>query len=343
MCSSDLLESESQPEEGLSLQKARKLARECIIPPATSARNIEAIAMSAAHFFCGMGLGQGSWETNWEAAIRIYERDPAIGVIGAKISHALRFAVHLFGDTGDEGGIAFNPVFGDFLREWRDSAYARLEVSHKLAASLCLTDVPAEIEVHAPWSAWSLIIPDGLLGSLARIWILSTSPCVALHHDGSAHLIGQAYEREVEIQQNELPGVEIPALRQLDDTTSSMLDALIKGSCLALRNPDEFKKQASRKGHRSSRRSGPPNLEQSKYMLSAPVKVDFREHVSETLRGGHRQGPKVQFLVRGHWRNQAYGPRRSLRKEKWIEPFWKGPEESRILLRSHQIQDDKEP
>lgn len=33
---------------------------------------------------------------------------------------------------------------------------------------------------------------------------------------------------------------------------------------------------------------------------------------------GHR------FIVRGHWRNQAHGPQRSLRMRKWIEPFWKG-------------------
>lgn len=32
-----------------------------------------------------------------------------------------------------------------------------------------------------------------------------------------------------------------------------------------------------------------------------------------------------RFCVRGHYRNQAHGPGRKLRKLIWIEPFWKGP------------------
>lgn len=35
---------------------------------------------------------------------------------------------------------------------------------------------------------------------------------------------------------------------------------------------------------------------------------------------------KSRFTVRGHWRNQAYGPGRAQRKRIWIQPHWKGPE-----------------
>lgn len=41
-------------------------------------------------------------------------------------------------------------------------------------------------------------------------------------------------------------------------------------------------------------------------------------------------------IVRGHWRQQAHGPARALRKTLWIQPFWKGPEESRVLLRTYK-------
>ena len=34
----------------------------------------------------------------------------------------------------------------------------------------------------------------------------------------------------------------------------------------------------------------------------------------------------IRTLVSGHWRNQPYGPERSLRRLQWIEPFWRGPE-----------------
>lgn len=38
----------------------------------------------------------------------------------------------------------------------------------------------------------------------------------------------------------------------------------------------------------------------------------------------------VRFLVRGHWRNQACGPRQSLRRPTWVAPYIKGPETAPI-------------
>lgn len=35
---------------------------------------------------------------------------------------------------------------------------------------------------------------------------------------------------------------------------------------------------------------------------------------------------RKRFTVRGHWRQQPYGPGRTLRRNQWIEPYWKGPD-----------------
>lgn len=45
--------------------------------------------------------------------------------------------------------------------------------------------------------------------------------------------------------------------------------------------------------------------------------------------GTAREGQSliVRTLVEGHWRNQAHGPRHTLRKVIWIAPFWRGPED----------------
>lgn len=42
--------------------------------------------------------------------------------------------------------------------------------------------------------------------------------------------------------------------------------------------------------------------------------------------GVNTSGWRIQsrFTVRGHWRNQAHGPERSLRRLTWIQPYWKG-------------------
>lgn len=45
-----------------------------------------------------------------------------------------------------------------------------------------------------------------------------------------------------------------------------------------------------------------------------------------------------RFVVRGHWRMQAHGPQRALRTRKWIEPFWKGPDNvAEALTRLYEV------
>jgi hypothetical protein len=48
---------------------------------------------------------------------------------------------------------------------------------------------------------------------------------------------------------------------------------------------------------------------------------------------------KYQFLVRGHFRNQACGPKRLCRRHQWIEPYWKGPDTAEVLARAYVVRD----
>lgn len=54
--------------------------------------------------------------------------------------------------------------------------------------------------------------------------------------------------------------------------------------------------------------------------------VDLR-HSSGSATGQGRHLTK-RFIVRGHWRNQAYGPAHSLRRPTWINPHIKGPDDA---------------
>lgn len=40
-----------------------------------------------------------------------------------------------------------------------------------------------------------------------------------------------------------------------------------------------------------------------------------------------------RFIVRGFWRNQAYGPDHSLRRRQWIPPFVKGPADKPLICK----------
>jgi hypothetical protein len=68
--------------------------------------------------------------------------------------------------------------------------------------------------------------------------------------------------------------------------------------------------------------------------------VDAREYVRAYV-AGEKRSIKVQYMRRGHWRNQPCGPRSSLRKFIHIEPHWVGPEAAPIAVRSHRM-DSKE-
>lgn len=44
-----------------------------------------------------------------------------------------------------------------------------------------------------------------------------------------------------------------------------------------------------------------------------------------------------RFMVRGHWRNQACGPRRADHKRMWISPHWKGPDGAEAIARVYDV------
>lgn len=46
-----------------------------------------------------------------------------------------------------------------------------------------------------------------------------------------------------------------------------------------------------------------------------------------------RRGYGHRFIVRGFWRNQAYGPEHGLRRRQWIPPFVKGPADKPLVTK----------
>jgi len=77
------------------------------------------------------------------------------------------------------------------------------------------------------------------------------------------------------------------------------------------------------------------------YQISRDVSVDLRERVRQDLglcssnKKSSGERPRVQSLVRGHWKRQRYGKGNKLVKYIHIEPYWKGPEDAPIAVRSH--------
>jgi hypothetical protein len=84
----------------------------------------------------------------------------------------------------------------------------------------------------------------------------------------------------------------------------------------------ETRLAGGKKGHNLSR--------QNYIILHAPKNY-------KSLSEGTGRTIDKRFIVRGHWRQQAYGEDRSLRKQIWIYPFYKGPEFGEVLNKPYLV------
>ena len=76
----------------------------------------------------------------------------------------------------------------------------------------------------------------------------------------------------------------------------------------------------------------------TRWVLGREIKLgaELREAARSFAERGERKRPwklEARFVVRGHWRNQACGPKHSEHRPRWIEPYWKGPVTAPGLVR----------
>jgi len=319
--------------------EVERAVREALWPPLDTAQNIEVNLMSLGHVHAVFSDLRAPFEDDQRLKL---------GLRSSKYTRAYARAV-LFFSKGEmaadleEAGpneisyerTAEADFFWILSVDWRASGFARLEVSHKLAAEFMFTDV-GSVEVNAPWKVWSLIVPPGLLETdafdLLRVWCIESKG-----------------ERWLVREKGDKPTFKIYGPEKFAQYAihAEMVDALVKSCCLASSDPDRWRKGqwgAASEAKGSKRRHGELPEAGARYVLGMPVTIDLREQVREVLRRGTRKGssPKVQFPVRGHWRQQAHGPKHSLRRPQWIEPFWKGSPEARVLLRGHKIEEGED-
>lgn len=259
-----------------------------------------------------------------------------------------------------------------FSVKWVHFACPQVVMPHTYAAALMSTKVPEDMlaDLEPPWDAFVIHVPSNLL------WVKDPKRDVKVPIDA----IMVAYKRErteahtmregwmyatisnsnpVSVWRFGIPTKDLllddlennpfkdhplaMPYESEDKALSVLLGRLIVNTILAFQEAGNVKlTKSSRRPTAPPTRKNPPEFRTFK--LGKPIKLDCRPAIQAYLEdpSGRKGGsPTVRWLVRGHMRNQACGPRHSERKRVWIMPHWKGPEEAPILSRTHEIKIDK--
>lgn len=248
------------------------------------------------------------------------------------------------------------------LADWHVHGLQSVEVSHKLAAALMATSaVGALDDAHLPWPCFEIRVPTGLVeSSHGEVYsvIVSGSPAwlPERYKRGSAGVIVMYYDTHsighigvdclahvARFEPSEMT-IELGRMREVlreeynaerEDRVKQLLMRLVTGVILLVTEARADKPQAFPKHPLRPAKRG--ELRVNTHRITRPVSIDVTATVRDFARGVGRDSPHVTTLVRGHWRQQAHGPKRSLRRTQWIEPFWRG--EGPLSVRPTTIRD----
>lgn len=221
---------------------------------------------------------------------------------------------------------------------------------HTFAAALMASESRGAIEgQQLPWPAFEIQVPRGLLhsshGEVVTVLICEIPSTITVvgkyldHRLCVGYLDTQSWgvntyrdvghmlnEQEVNAYYDDpdrdlSPGLAEDFDADVEFRLWKMLARLIAGVVLTINTARIDKPTAFP--------TRPPHVKRDELrantvQIGAPLKIDCRQVISDYMSGNRRSSPALTFLVRGHWRNQAYGPQRALRRPLWIHPHYKG-------------------
>lgn len=225
---------------------------------------------------------------------------------------------------------------------WYDNGMPTVQLGHKLAASLMLTNTPSSVidDIKLPFKSFMIEVPDGLItvdvdGNNENIKSIIVSEHINQNGNCFCYVaLGTGSLNYWSVNET------IVKLLEDDSTISSdigpldftiedndkrpllMIRRLIAGVCLYINGGGDVKhigKSHSWNGDFSK----PP--EKRVFRMTQTVKDNFTEVVKDYISG---KGNKltVQSIVSGHWKRQHFGEGRSKTKVIFVEAYWRGPD-----------------
>lgn len=241
-------------------------------------------------------------------------------------------------------------MFGAAL--WAEYAFPVLQLgSHKYAAALMATSIPSDIEIKPPWPSFVIEMPSDLLHTrdpnghdepIEIIHVVTYGDKWSIYaHSRSMNLHLTRWLVEDMVEDREAQFItEGSVMDDRDNRTILLITRLVLSACLAASDPTNVKqvgKHAQASDTKSSARGAPAPQATRAFRVGKPIDLDVRPALQAFLSGERRSSPTVQWIVRGHWRNQAHGVGYADHRPKWIKPYRKGPEEAALNIRPHVI------
>lgn len=242
-------------------------------------------------------------------------------------------------DAGDEN--AMTREGGQI--QWANDGYCTLEAHSDLyaAALMCTSaDAVGFNDIHFPSLSIVFRIPPGLIDVEHVRLDIADFGNVSLHACGCSgpRIVGMYSDTVDDLLFTPLEEAEVSAITDgtvpryndgtiVRDATSEerrmfvMVRHYVAGLLIAYQLKSNWTYEGLRLAQAKRVRNIPP--QHRRFFLGRNVRADVREGVRRYVNGTHRKSPIVQFVVRGHYRNQACGPKLASRRIQWIEPYWK--------------------
>lgn len=235
---------------------------------------------------------------------------------------------------------------------WCSSGFPNMEVSQKLAASFACTKFSTEQakQIKLPWDCFTIRF-TGIIPEITTIMVAKNSEgvvhCMGIGPDKFLIMCTQSLH---EYADAEVPNIMIAhrpetmeediqqAATSANERVTRLCSRILLGACVEITGFEREIAKGRPPGKRSSKKKrGVDTPTTWEFRLTRSVKLDARPVVKEYLEGKHGAGFSLQHCVCGHWKWQAHGPGHTKRKWIHVEPYWRGPEDAPIALRSHEL------
>lgn len=244
---------------------------------------------------------------------------------------------------------------------WTAETMPVVEVPIVIAAALCASKGdPSLLELAiAPWDCFAIEVPEGLivnddgLGGTEAIHTILVMRRTS--SDGKSDWSFISYAARMNLRQSRAPTEDFFSDKEhifpenhsaeevtpIDSRAMVLCRALIRGVVLQMNDPARrasYRKVLGTSSKavkaRASKYPGMPDFD--RYVITDKVMVDARETVRR-YNLGQRGSFSLRHLVCGHFKAQAHGPDRKLRRSIWVQPYWRGEEGLPIATKSHVI------